>query len=461
METQTKVSDLRRQRAAEFDALNVLADKATLTEEEQTDFTNREAAVRAFDAQIARAVSVQGLAAAGAQPVRDTVAASPENDRYVKERSLVFGGMLRMVGAAGGMLREARAIAAETYGDAHPVTRALVTSTGTAGGMIVPPDYVNEIIELLRAQAVVRAANPRALPMPRGTLTLPGQATAATAAYGAEAARITTSQQTLNQIVATYKKLAAMVPVSNDLMRFSDPAVDAFVRDDLVKVMALAEDAAFLLSMGTADSPMGYLGFANRWVGANGGTPGVWSTTAASTEAVNGTAQPNSTGGNFVTSTYSYTLATVAAELKAAINYLDQANVPETRRVWFMNPRSLNYLFNVQNSLGVYVYRDEMSRGTLLGYPFKKTTQIGTNYHDAAGHSDTSFVFLAEMDESLLLDSMTLELAVSREGSYIDATGATVSAFERDLTLIRAIAEHDFQMRHDQSVSVIQAVAWA
>jgi hypothetical protein len=63
---------------------------------------------------------------------------------------------------------------------------------------------------------------------------------------------------------------------------------------------------------------------------------------------------------------------------------LDTANVPD-KRVWFMNPRSYNYLYNVQNSLGVYVYRDELNKGTLLSYPVKKTTQIGTNYWDATG----------------------------------------------------------------------------
>jgi hypothetical protein len=64
-----------------------------------------------------------------------------------------------------------------------------------------------------------------------------------------------------------------------------------------------------------------------------------------------------------------YTLATVAAELGGAVNRLDQANVPDFKRVWFMNPRSYNYLYNVQNSLGVYVYRDELNKGTLAELP--------------------------------------------------------------------------------------------
>jgi HK97 family phage major capsid protein len=380
---------------------------------------------------------------------------------------------MKLLAAAGGNIASARALAVESFGERHSLTRAfeprrdaqsraLITSVGASGGFIVPPDYMNEIIELLRPQAVVRSSNPRVIPMPRGTMTLPGQASAATASYGGEQSTATQSQQTLNQIVASFKKMTALVPVSNDMMRYADPAVDAFVRDDLVLVVGLTEDNAFIFGQGTADTPMGFLAFANRWVQRQGGTPGVWLTAANSTAAVNAADPANSTGGNFITSNETYTLATVAAELGGAVNRLDTANVPDNRRCWFMNPRSYNYLYNVQNSLGVYVYREELQSGKLLGYPVKKTTQIGTNYYDATGaHTDCSFVFLVEMTEAMILDSMSLELAVSREGTYVDAGGTTRSAFQSDQSIIRAIAEHDFQMRHDQSIAVIQFVRWA
>ena len=120
-----------------------------------------------------------------------------EADRYVKERSLVIGAAAKMMAYGGGNLFNARQASHEVYGENHPVTRALVASTGPAGGFIVPPDYMNEVIELLRPAAVVRGSNPRVIPMPRGTMTLPGQASPATASYGTESSQIATSQQTL------------------------------------------------------------------------------------------------------------------------------------------------------------------------------------------------------------------------------------------------------------------------
>lgn len=486
------LKELHQKRAAALTSFRELADKTTLTDDERKQYNERKKAVTDLDDQITRAKEAEDLQRATAVPVAGQDPADPpggvevrERDAYNDEETAKSMGlktnkglraiaMVKLFNAAGNNIRSAMELSAERYGERHPITRAfqprlatdtsaraLVTSVGASGGLIVPPDYVNEIIELLRPAAVVRSSGPRVLPMPRGTMTLPGQASAATASYSGEGAAIASTQQTLNSIVASFKKLTALVPVSNDLMRYADPAADAFVRDDLVKVIGLREDLAFMLGDGTQNAPMGFLFFANRWVKNNGGTPGVWLTTADSTMAVNGADPANTTGGNFITSNESYTLATVAQELGGAVNRLDTANVPDSKRVWFMNPRSYNYLFNVQNSLGVYVYREELLTGKLLGYPVRKTTQIGTGYWDASSAVGASFVILAEMDEAIILDSMTLELMVSREGTYVDANSNTVSALQSDQTLIRAITEHDFQMRHDQSVAVIQRVLWA
>ena len=459
-----KLADLRKQRATAFDAFKALAEKPELSADETADYGKRKSEVVALDGQIERLQAARDLQIAGAQPVAEQeakVEPTVENDKYVRNKALILGGAAKMLAAGGGHIYGARAASAEIYGASHPVTRALAANAGASGGFLLQPDVMTSVIELLRPMAVVRASGPRVIPMPRGTMTLPGQASAASATYGSEVATVASSQPSFNSIVASYKKLTALVPISNDMMRYASPEIDAIVTNDLLKVIALKEDNAFILGNGTQDGPMGFLYFANRWVGANGGTVGNWLTTAASTLAVNGTDPVNSTGGNFITSTYAYNLSTVAQELGGAINRLDSANVVDSKRVWFMSARSKNYLFNVQNSLGVYVYREEMSKGTLFGYPFKVTSQISNGYYDASGHTNCSFVILAEMDEAMILDSMSLELAVSNEGSYIDVNSNTISAFQNDQTLIRAIAEHDFQMRHDQSVAVIQGVAWA
>lgn len=368
----------------------------------------------------------------GTAPVLRRGTAAPAQARkpgHETDRSLVIAGCMRMLAAGGGSLFGARAEAQATFGERHPVTRALVMAQGPSGGFIVPPDYVAELIDLLRPQTVVRGSGARVMPMPRGTMTLPRQSQAATASYGGEVTAMPVSQQTVDQIVLSYKKLTALVPISNDLMRYSDPSIDAIVRDDLAQVLARKEDIAFIRGDGTAGGPVGFRNYV--------------------------------LSGNTISSTSGYSLSTVAQELGGAVNKLETSNVPIVRPVWILHPRAKNYLLNVQNSNGFYVYREEMTnQETLLGIPFKTTTQIPINL-TVSGNSDCTEVYLAEMSQAIIADAMTLELAVSREGTYVDASNNTVSVFQSDQTLIRAIAEHDFALRHNEAVAIITGVRWA
>lgn len=363
---------------------------------------------------------------------------------YDKDPSLVIGAIARMMAAGGGNVFSARQCAVEYLGDRHPATevlhgargysgldrtRALMAGVGPSGGFLVPPDYVAELIEVLRPMTVVRDSNPRMIEMPRGTMQMPRQTQAATATYGGETTAIPVSQQSVGQIVASYKKLTALTPVTNDLIRYSDPSVDALVRDDLAKVIARREDLAFIRGDGSNDSPRGFASYALP--------------------------------GQTITSNPAFTLSTAAQELGGALNKIESANVPMADLVWIMHPRTKNYLLNVQNANGFYVYREEMTlTKTLLGWPFKTTTQIPTNLTVGA-NSDCSEIYLVSMEQALLFDSMRLELAVSREGTYTDANNNIVSVFQQDQTLIRGIAEHDFHMRHDEAIAMITGVRWA
>ena len=99
--------------------------------------------------------------------------------KFGSSKSLILGAAVKMLAAGGGGILNARQISKEVYGEAHPVTKALLASVGASGGFFVPPDYMPDYVEILRAKAQVRAAGPRILPMPRGTMRLPAQTSAA------------------------------------------------------------------------------------------------------------------------------------------------------------------------------------------------------------------------------------------------------------------------------------------
>lgn len=447
------IKELKRQRAGKAARMMAIATKESdlpegeaLPEADVSEYEALKIEIAALDGRISRLEEAIAAQAAAASAMEDEVEDTDEDGKGARpgvgkgftnygtapllkdrpEKGLVVGGIVKMLLAGGGSLSDAQLAAKSVYGERHAVTKALLAGVGASGGFMVPPDHAAEIIELLRANTVVRKAGPRMLTMPRGTMTLPRQSQAASAGYGSEVSSITQSEQKLDAIVATYKKLTALVPVSNDLLRYADPSADALVRDDLVQVMARREDLAFLRGDGTAGSPRGFNSFVQS---------GSVITTA-------GTSQAN-----------------INTDLSAALSRLRTANVPISNPAWFMNPRTEVALYALLNAQGMYVYRDEMAQGKLFGIPYFSTTQIPTNLSDGT-NSDCSELFLAEMTQALLLDSMQLELSVSREASYLDSTGATVNTFQQDQTLIRAISEHDFQMRHPEAIAKVNLIRW-
>ena len=432
----TKLAELRKQRSAALDLVEPLAAKVNLTAEEAKAYKEGMESVDAIDAAIERTKAVQAAAAKSAVPVAGqhnapVPAQAKGADPYINDPSLVVGGVVRMIAAS----RDGRAPGAHAekqYGAQHPVTKALGEDTGAGGGYLVQPDFYPAVIELLRAKAVVRSAGAISLPMTRGTMTLPAQTSAASASYSGESKAIATTQPGVGQRVASAKDLTALVPISNDLLRDAtgSVAVDAFVRDDLVRVIALREDLAFLLGDGTGLSPRGMLSIAQAY----------------QTNVLTDTA-----GAGF-------TLATVNSLLGQAETALLNANVPIEKPCWFINPTIRGYLYNVLNEFGEYVFRAQMDLGKINNMPFKISTQIPktTQY----GGLNTSWIILAEMTEALVLDTQQLELAVRTEASYVDSAGTQQNAFANNQTLIRAVSRHDFAMRHDASVVVIQGAAW-
>lgn len=385
------------------DVVNAAVDQAVAPlREKQTDLMER---LQAGQERLGNAIrstdgKTQGIAAA----------------RFV--RAMAFGR---------GDLERAKHFCTKTWDDGlgDDIVKSLQAGDLTAGGALVPPEYAQEIIELLRPMSVVRAAGARTLPMNAGSLTLRKQTAGSTAAYVGESTNITKTQPTTGQIVMTSKKLAAIVPISNDLLQFSSsPSADEFVRDDLVLHIATREDQAFLRDDGTQDKPKGLRYWAQ----------------AANITATNGTSATN-----------------IETDCKDAINDLEGNDVRMIKPAWFMAPRSKNHLVNLRDANGNLIF-PEIRGGspTLYGWPAFVSTNIPTNLGSGGNESE---LYLVDMVDAIIAEASGLEIAVDSSASYVDS-GSLVSAFSRDETLIRAISKHDFAVRHEESVAVKTGVTW-
>lgn len=337
------------------------------------------------------------------------------------EKGLRFARFLRgMIGFKGDQ-EKAFEYVTEEYGDGG--AKALSASIFEAGGAIVPPMYSAEIIELLRPATVVRVLGAVSMPMNSGTLTIPKQTVGGTAHYVGENVNVPTSEQRFGQLSLSAKKLLTLTPISNDLIRDSSPAADVLVRNDLIAGMSAREDLAFIRDDGTGNKPKGL----RHWAAA------------AHVYAANVTTN----------------LVNVTADLARAIRQIEESNVPMLRLGWIFTPRIKWYLMSLRDGNGNLAFEPEMRQATLLGIPFRTSTQIPNNL----GVGTESEIYLADFGQAIIGENTQLIVSIYEGGTYHDGT-TIVSGISADQTIVTTLARHDFAIRHDQAVSVITGVTW-
>ncbi len=140
----------------------------------------------------------------------------------------------------------------------HHGQRDLTVGTATAGGHTVSTDLLaSSFIDLLRKRMALARLGARTLNDLSGNLAIPRQTGGATAYWVAESGAPTESQQAFDQVALTPKTIGAYTDYSRKLLLQSSIDVEAFVRDDLTKVIALEVDRAGLYGSGSSNQPQG------------------------------------------------------------------------------------------------------------------------------------------------------------------------------------------------------------
>lgn len=434
------LDDLRRDRKDKATALSGVATKietlmaaeggadAALIGPAEAEFEVAQAAFDAADKAVKRGEAVEAaqLASAGAGDERAGGFVPGANPAVPKDPAMAgvdVGFALRALTNAKGDL--ARATASLDRDGHSGISAALSGASESAGGVTLPRPMAAQVIELLRPRVVMRRAGVRSMPVPAGQIRHAKQTGSAVAGYGAENGATVASEPTFGKIDQSFKTLSALVPIGNALLEHSGVGVAQMVRDDLLKVLGLREDLGFIRNDGSGDLPKG----AFAWALA-GQTQAAIPKTAVAAEAA----------------------------LRKAVSDVETANSTMMNCGWIMRPDVKNWLASLRDTNGFYLFPSIERDGTLLTYPIYTTTQIPTNL--GAGTDETEVAFV-DFDDMVIGDAQTITFATSTEASYVDAGGATISAYQRDMTLMRAIARHDFAPMHDTSISLINGVGWA
>lgn len=149
------------------------------------------------------------------------------------------------------------------------------TANSSTGGKLVATDLVS-FIEVLRNKMVVTGLGAQLLSGLVGSIAIPRQTAGATAYWVAESGAPTESQQTIDQVTMSPKTVGAFTDISRKLMLQSSIDVEAFVRNDLATVLALAIDLAAINGSGSNNQPTGILntsGIGSVAGGTNGLAP--------------------------------------------------------------------------------------------------------------------------------------------------------------------------------------------
>jgi HK97 family phage major capsid protein len=124
-----------------------------------------------------------------------------------KDLGIAAARMLRAFAFARGDMQKAVHFVEKVYDDmlGDEIKRVLTAGDATAAGMLIIPEYAQEIIELLRSMTVVRAAGARTVDLSTGTLTIRRQTSGSTAAYVGESEDIGITEPAVGDLVLVAK----------------------------------------------------------------------------------------------------------------------------------------------------------------------------------------------------------------------------------------------------------------
>lgn len=292
--------------------------------------------------------------------------------------------------------------------------KALEAGTPSAGGFTVPLAFSGEYIDALVAKTLIDKLNIRRVPLVHGNLSIPRMDSTSAVSWVGETSTGGKTQPTFGEVNMRAKKLKAITAISNTLLNESGVNLEGWISEDLMRKTRIALDNAMLNGTGSQYQP---LGLKNN--------SGIQSTGSSSTALALTT--PND-----------------------MVALLEQANVNLENVHWLLNPIGESWLRNKAFTSGPFAWSDEMARtGKLRGFDFHSSSTVA--YTPASGGASAYADFwLGDFAEMMFGVARDITIEISREGSFTD-NGATISAFDQDLTLIRLITECDFACRQPKA----------
>jgi len=267
-----------------------------------------------------------------------------------------------------------------------------------------------------------------------GVISLPARNTATTVAgaFIAQGAPIPVRQGAFTPITLTPKKMGVITTMTREITEHSTPAIEAILRQAMQEDTGVAIDTVLLDA--TAASVIRPAGLKN----------GVTKSAVMGGATIQG---------------FILDIKTLASAL--ITNTKGNLRAP----VWIMNPGDVLAATLLQTTVGETPFREEISRGTLLGYPIIQSTTLaarGMLFVDAADFitatGDTPNFSVS--DQAVLHMEDTTPLAIGTAGTPPTVAAPVRSLWQTDSLAIRMIIDMNWAMRRTGSVAWCDTMVW-
>ncbi|MGF6839894.1 HK97 family phage major capsid protein [Paraburkholderia youngii] len=307
------------------------------------------------------------------------------------------------------------------------VLRAAVAIGNTTDPQWAAPlvDYQNltsEFIDLLRPATLVgRITGFRNIPF---NVSVPKKVSGSSVQWVGEGVAKPVSALSFDTVKMGFAKMAGIVVMTEELVRFSDPRAEALVRDDLIQAISQYMDESFIDP--TRD--------------AVAGVSPASVTFDAPTIAASGT-----------------TAANVLYDVSRLFGLLLTANMSINGAVWIMNPLTTVALYMMQNPLGQREFDEfrTIDSGLFFGLPVLTSTTV-----------PEGLIALVLPREIMLADDGGVSLDISREASVqMSSTPTTgpaqlVSLWQQNCVGLRAERFINWSKRRPNAVAYITGAAY-
>jgi HK97 family phage major capsid protein/HK97 family phage prohead protease len=469
MNIQEQISSFESKRAASAARLNAISEKAAGESRgkdgaEKEEFDNLAAEIETIDGELKDLKALERINVAQAKPVAQKQGSNPDGAMNLRDpRSIVVlekklppgVGFARLVGciAAGkGDIYRSMQFAKQKFRDetrlhgvidlysrmtGHEMVQRATIDVGTsvdsdfAAPLVYAQQLSQEFIDFLRPSTILgRLPGLRTVPF---NTRVPRQTGGGTANWVGEGAPKPLTQQAFDTVSLAYMKLAVITVITEELARFSSPAAELIIRDDLAKAVQYEMDWAFVDpdNAGTANVKPASI--------SNGVTP---ITTAGTSEA------------------------NIRTDLRTLLATFATNNLGVKDLVLIMPTSTALALSVMVNTLGQPSFPNiTLEGGSLLGIPVVTSENPGMTDSSANG----KLVLAVNTKDILVADDGQVTVDVSREASVqMDSaptnpiTNSTVleSLWQRNLIGIKAERYITWAKARSTAVSWVASVNW-